>query len=183
MNYRRRTFLINKPFQLRYAFYVCSWLFALSLMYPLIIYNLFDYFMRYLVTDPMGPAVSSLAMTRKDILWLLILLQILFLTVTFLISIFISHRIAGPVYKLRKFLADAIAGNKTDKLVFRKDDHFQELADDYNKLLAHFEMAGRKKHDSILTAITSIEKALPQSNADSRQELERTLALLRESIA
>src|ERR1700722_9789421 len=96
--YHRRVFLINKKFQLRFAFYVCSWLVALSLAYPLIISGLFDYLIRYLALDPMGPAIGSLEQTREDLIWLLIMMQVVLLSLTFLISIFMSRKIAGPLY-------------------------------------------------------------------------------------
>ncbi|MGZ3688938.1 MAG: hypothetical protein ACXVBW_11590, partial [Bdellovibrionota bacterium] len=102
MPYRRSIFLINKPFQLRFAFYVCSWIFGLSICYPFIIYNLFDYFIRYLSVDPNGPGLNTLNQMRHDLLWLLFLLELVFVSFTFLLSIFLSHKIAGPLYKLGK---------------------------------------------------------------------------------
>jgi hypothetical protein len=39
--YKRSIILINKDFQFRFSFYVCSWLIALSFVYPLIIANVF----------------------------------------------------------------------------------------------------------------------------------------------
>src|SRR5690348_16886954 len=95
--YRRSIFLVNKRFQFRFAFYVCSWMAALSFVYPLIVYNMFEYFMRYLMRDPNGPPVQALEDLRHQVMWLLIALQGIFLVVTFLVSIFMSHRIAGPI--------------------------------------------------------------------------------------
>jgi sensor histidine kinase YesM len=151
MQYRRSIFLINKPFQLRYSLYVCSWLFALSLIYPLIIYNLFEYFVRYASLDPNGPSIAALHDTRHQVVLLLIFLQLLFLSVTFLISIFTSHRIAGPLYKLRLFFKKAKESGMTEELHFRKGDHFQELAVDYNDMMN----ALRSRHQ---TAIAHLEK-------------------------
>ena len=124
--YRRNIFLINKKFQFRFAFYVCSWLVALSFVYPLIVHSLFEYFVRYAMLDPTGPSIDSLQGTRKEILTLLVALQVIFLVVTFLISIFMSHRIAGPLHKLSRFFADARDGKLEQKLFFREKDHFQD---------------------------------------------------------
>src|SRR4051812_3094325 len=107
MGYKRRTILINRPFQLRFSFYVCSWLIALSLAYPLIISNLFDYFMRYLAMDPSGPTLSHLEQVRQEILWFLILMQSLILAMTFMISIYMSHKIAGPLYRIGMLFREA----------------------------------------------------------------------------
>ena len=81
MEYKRRTFIIDKRFQLKFSLYVCSWMFVLSLIYPLIIYNLFDFFLRH-SNGAFGTDGAALAATRNDILFLLIFLQALFLGVT-----------------------------------------------------------------------------------------------------
>ncbi len=48
--------------------------------------------------------------------------------------LFYSHRLAGPVVKLKKSLEKIIAGNYEEKIVFRKNDEFQELAAVINRL-------------------------------------------------
>ncbi len=134
MPHRRSIYLINWKFQLRFSFFVCSWLFALSVVYPIIIYNLFSYFIRYAARDPNGPPLLALHQIQDKVFWILILFQVIFLVVTFLISVFVSHRIAGPLYKLRKFFEKAKSGDFSEELHFRKNDHFQELAADYNSM-------------------------------------------------
>ena len=128
----------------------------------MIIYNLFDYFVRYASVDPAGPSIAGLHETRKQVIVLLVFLQLLFLSITFLISIFTSHRIAGPLYKLRQFFKKSTDSGQFEELRFRKGDHFQELAQDYNEMMA----AVRKRNQ---TAISHIEKG----------ETEKALAALR----
>ena len=184
MSYRRSVFLINKRFQVRFAFYVCSWLFALSLVYPLIIYSVFDFILRNAQQDPMGPAISAIRDMRKDVLILLALLQLLFTGVTFLISIFISHRIAGPLHKLRLFMGDVREGNLAQELHFRKKDHFHDLAEDFNAMVHGVRRAMIGQTDNVASAIHQLEKVIDgQAGADKkiRQELETTIGLLREA--
>ena len=180
MPYRRSVFLIDRPFQLRFSFYVCSWLFALSLIYPFIIHNLFELFARYASTDPTGPALSQLQETRADVFRLLVLLQLLFVGITFLISMFMSHRIAGPLYKLKKFFADAQDGNLNQELHFRKNDHFQDLAADYNRMITGIRSILDKNVDTAQAAISRIERALPRVDDEARKDLEEALTALRE---
>jgi len=44
----------------------------------------------------------------------------------------LSHRVAGPIYRLRKHLLEAAAGRAPSQVRFRDEDYFQELADAYN---------------------------------------------------
>ena len=136
MSYKNRNiYLINKPFQLRFSFYVCSWLVASSLIYPFLISNLFEYLFHYIALDPMGPALPKLAVIKEDLIRMLILIQAVFLLTTFLISLFMSHRIAGPLYKLRIFFALAQKGDLSKLISFRKKDYFQELVPAYNDMI------------------------------------------------
>lgn len=49
----------------------------------------------------------------------------------------LSHRVAGPIYRMRMHIQDAIkTGDISKDLSFRKKDYFHELATEYNELLA-----------------------------------------------
>lgn len=172
MPQRRGIFLINKKFQLRFAFYVCSWLLALSFIYPSLIYTLFDYFVRYVSLDPMGPDLARLQGIRAEMIRLLVFLQALFLCVTLLVSVFLSHRIAGPLHKLRLFLEAAKDGNFGKELHFRKYDHFKELAHSFNGLRSTVIRIPE-------SVVPRLEKILPQTSGEARAELEKALEELR----
>jgi len=51
------------------------------------------------------------------------------------ISVFISHRIAGPVYKFERIIEALIAGEKVEEIKLRKRDEFYELASVINNLI------------------------------------------------
>jgi len=142
--YQRKIILINPKFQLRIAFYVGSWLIALSFIYPLVVYSLFDYFVQYAQMDPMGPSVKSLLETRQSVLTLMVATQAAFVALSFSISLFLAHRIAGPVYRTRKHLKMVTAGDLTQEIHLRKYDHFLDLADDFNGMLRSL----RLRHDN-----------------------------------
>jgi len=156
--YRRGIFLINRPFQFKFALFVCTWLFALSLMYPMIIYNLFGYFAQYMKLDTMGPALGEIESTRARVFWLLVFFQSAFVVLTFLISIFISHRIAGPLFKLSRFLDQVKAGDLSQDLYFRKKDHFKDLAVRFNEMQASL----RRRHEETVHKIESVLPSVPE---------------------
>lgn len=181
---RRNIFLIDKKFQFRFAFYVCTWLFALSFIYPLIVDSLFGYFIRFASLDPNGPSILQLQRTRTEIFWLLVATQVIFLAMAFLISLFMAHRIAGPLYKLRQHFAKARDGVLGEKLFFRKSDYFQEVAADYNVMMASVlarlgKGAGAPSAGGTQEAIRHIELVLPSTEGAARAELEAALTALR----
>lgn len=52
-----------------------------------------------------------------------------------LAGIYYSHRLAGPIYRIRRTLRDALEGKAPEPIVLRKSDEFKELAEDINHLL------------------------------------------------
>ena len=175
----RKIFIINKRFQFRFALYVCSWLVALSFVYPLIVYTVFDYFIRYAALDPNGPSLQALHTTRHEVLIMLVLLQLIFLAMSFLVSIFMSHRIAGPLYKLSLFFERAKAGDIKTELFFREKDHFQEIAGQYNDMIRGLRERFDRDSGSVSQAIADVEKVLSTTSSDARPAVEKALSSLR----
>ncbi len=170
--YRRSIILINKRFQLRFAVYICLWIAAICFVYPLITKNLFEYFISYAASDPMGPELGILKKTKDEILQLILLTEAAFLTLTFLLCLYMSHRIAGPLYKLGKSMRELGGGTWRGTLGFRHKDWFTELAEDFNVMNQSLQNRSRKETDALTAAIRQIETG-------NRQELERALASLK----
>ena len=50
-------------------------------------------------------------------------------------SIKLSHRFAGPIYRLRTTIRTIAEGNPAPRLKFRDDDYWHGLADDFNTMV------------------------------------------------
>lgn len=181
MGYQRSILLINRAFQLRFAIFGCLWIFALSVVYPLVIFGLFEFFFRYLARDPNGPPAEFLVSTRKEVMVLLVAFHVIFVTVTFLVNIFISHRIAGPLHKLKQHFALVKAGHLHDKVVFRKRDHFPEVAAEFNEMVVGLRESSARSVRAIDSAIAAAE-GLKASGA-SADKVESLLLDLRNAKA
>jgi signal transduction histidine kinase len=136
--YKRNTYLINPEFQIKFSLYVCGLVFVSSIIYPLTIYDLITSFITFMASK--NPQVASqLEGKRSSLILILSLWQIGFTVLVFIICIFFSHKIAGPMYKLQKFLRAKKDGLESGKLFFRKGDYFQEVADDFNDVFEELE--------------------------------------------
>ncbi len=176
----RKKYLIDRRFQLRFCFYICSWLLALSMAYPLIISNLFDWLIRYARLDPFAAPPLVLYATKDQIFRLLILLQFFFLVMTFLLNIFISHRIAGPVHKLRVLFKNAARGRLNHQIQFRKGDHFIPLADQSNQALGEIRQILGANSAKAAQAISKLESTLEKMQPASSHQLKKVIATLQE---
>ena len=137
--YKRRTFLIIPRFQLRFSFYVVTWIGVLFLAYPMTIYETFEWFARYLSSIPNGPAPDVVLSYQKNILRNVVIFHGSLTIFVFLLSIFLSHRIAGPVYRIRKAM-HALRTGAFETVQLRSSDHFLELASDFNALSDAFKV-------------------------------------------
>ncbi len=52
-----------------------------------------------------------------------------------IMGIFMTHRIAGPVYRVQKDIERVLGGEKGVRVKFRKGDSFPELAEKVNSLI------------------------------------------------
>jgi signal peptidase II len=56
-----------------------------------------------------------------------------------IISILLSHQIAGPIFVFQRTINALVKGEPARKIVLRKYDKLQDFADDVNKLIDYFE--------------------------------------------
>jgi signal transduction histidine kinase len=78
-------------------------------------------------------------------MWLT-LAQLALLGIVFVMSLFMSHKIAGPMYKLKNHITNLRSGRKYDHLFFRKGDNFPEIADEFNQFVDH--LKAQHAHDT-----------------------------------
>ena len=64
----------------------------------------------------------------KEMWWLVVVLAAMCLTLSYGIIYFYSHRIAGPVYRLRRVLDDLAEGKIHTRVQLRQGDSFENLA-------------------------------------------------------
>lgn len=169
----RNILLINRRFQLKFCLYVCSWIFALSIFYPLVINDLFE-----LMTNNMYPTIevqTYIQDVQRKVLIYLFALQLAFLGVVFLISLFLSHKIAGPLYKLSMAMEMAARGDWNRTLRFRKHDYFQELAKKFNSMVLRLNEKSDLDNELVKESIQRIENAKEHVDQQGREYLEQAI--------
>jgi len=182
MSASRSRILINNRFQLKFSLYITTWLFILSMVYPVIIYFIFDFFIHYAEKKVADSSVQLLVQLKGEILWYLVAFQAIFLVVTFLISLFVSHRIAGPLFKLKNYMSKAKEGKLQEHLKFRKNDHFPEMADEYNEMVNSLHGIMNENVETVSTAIARIDNALQTMDdrqSQAKSEIQQALSDLR----
>lgn len=128
--YKRSTFLIYPKFQLRFSLIVSAMFLIGSLIYA------------YIVFDFIGDIGDQYALTKlgvseaaKSFLFFLVPFQLLLTALVILISIFLTHKVAGPMYKLKNHLLYIREGDPVTPLEFRTGDDFGDVAEEVSAFL------------------------------------------------
>ena len=69
----------------------------------------------------------------------IVAISIAFLIFICLASMFLSHKIAGPIYHLKNDIRRVLEGDFTTRTYFRKSDELQDIATDFNNLIESIE--------------------------------------------
>lgn len=126
---KRSHYLIKKKMQLKWAFRF--------LFFALILAS----FAAFEVYITIWPVVSG--MIPKDLLGLItsqILFRMIFFSIPLLFVmvasvVVLTHRIAGPIYRLEKTIDMIIRGDDVGPINLRKNDEIKELAEKMNHLI------------------------------------------------
>jgi hypothetical protein len=140
----RRTiegFWVNPNLQFRFGAIVAATALLVSGMYGAIMFSFLRENYQLLVEmSPMAEEVKSQLQLELRLLWIYLgLATALFPLLCFGWGVYHSHRIAGPIYRIRFVISEILEGNKSRRISLRPNDEFQDLAQDINKLLDQIE--------------------------------------------
>lgn len=171
--YKRSVFLINPSFQLRFSLIVCSIIVISTLIYPVIIY---DFFQLISATNP--SVAKNVVAAQNDLIIFLIVIQVVITLLVFVVFIFFTHKIAGPLYKLKNHLAHIREGNAITPLTFRDGDYFHDVAEEVSLFLET--LANNQENDfqyveEISLYIENLSAVVPDDKKPILNEISRRL--------
>jgi methyl-accepting chemotaxis protein len=165
-SYKRRKFFIDKKLQTKYILLTMVMLlfYTMALVFVLFI----PYILPLELGATMGEQVDAARMflSLHKTVWPAIGVVIV---VTGVMTIFVSHGVAGPVYRFKKVLAEVSAGNLNINIKLRKYDDLQDLADAMNAVIAElrgFVKTLRDDHEGLTRCIDNLEEKLHEKTID-----------------
>lgn len=186
----RRKYIVDRKLQSRVAFTMVLEVLFLTISCTWIMIYITDYyqgFIDYYITDS-ADKQNALNIISKPIYYFLgggvALCSIIFGAM----GILISHKIAGPLYRVKEQIKKIIAGNYKAKIKFRKGDLLHDIANLFNEMIDNLD----KIKTSDLSYIDEIEKNLEKlhksiektkespDKKDISQQLNNTLSILEE---
>ena len=133
---KRKQYFIHSPIQKRYLIHSTCMMIVPALIVSFCLYFLIF----YLISDELMIPETVIQTMKPVILKLNVILGFglpLLFCILFFSAIIISHRLAGPLYRLEKDLEKIAHGEYSLRIKFRKQDHLDELAHKMNAVLDH----------------------------------------------
>ena len=159
-SYKRKNYFIKKDFQARFILKFCLILLAGVIISTGLLFlfsqdTLTSSFRHSrLVVENTGLAILPSALYTS-------LITLGLLTVaTIIITLFISHKIAGPMFRLEKELKEIGQGDLTKKVMLRSKDQAAELADRINHMTASL-------HEKVVNIRTEVERILESARKEN----------------
>jgi methyl-accepting chemotaxis protein len=181
--YRRTQYLVAKKFQLKYAGIILLLVSLTAIMCSYVIY----YTMMLTMGDklanvyPQGRLISIVNMVNFRIL----LSMLLVAPIVMIIGIYASHKIAGPIYRIERFLGSMADGDLSTPLTLRKNDELINLAGGINRVVDSVKATMKKEMAAIGSISASMEnlRRIATSKSVNNAALDQALDKLNEEVS
>ncbi len=167
---RRRTRLfILRRFQIRYITLILMFMFATAIMTGFTVYytTWVMFGEKLAAVYPQGLLLDIVQKVNT-----VLVLRLLFVTpLVILIALVLSHRIAGPIYRIQRFVKKLNAGEYADKLKLREKDELQDIAASLNGLVGKLVSEREKRNrciDDLAQKLDGIEEELLSGQGGSK---------------
>ena len=133
--YRRRTrFFILKGLQARYIGLILAFMFVAVVVtgYTVYVTTWVMLGKKLAAVYPQGLLLDIV----KKVNTVLVVRLLLLMPFVVIAGLILSHRVAGPIYHIKKFLGILRNGHYGEKLKLREGDELQDLADDINSFVS-----------------------------------------------
>ncbi|MCK4401405.1 methyl-accepting chemotaxis protein [bacterium] len=168
----RWNYLVDKKFQMKYVMVTLVFMFLIGAMCGYVTYHTLwtQLGEKLALVYPQARLVSILNVVKIKLAIQLILL----VPVVILVSVFLSHRVVGPISKIKKHMKKLIEKDFSNGLYLRKTDEFRDLAELINKSTDSIKQSLAKVKESVDKIISLSENAALQDNEKKalQQEIE-----------
>ena len=178
----RRTYLIDRPFQLRYILALAAWGAALAALFGLWAWQAHQQAAEILARAPGNPAL--LRQADRQLLWALAGIGALSAGAMALLGFVVTHRVAGPIWVMGHALGEVAAGRYPARRELRRGDELQALHARFGEALEALEARDRRTLGALEEALARLGPALGGDPALARaaEALEREARERREAL-
>lgn len=176
--FRRRNYFIKKELQIGF-FYRFA---ILAVLEAVLITGLFMHISSGTITTGYSNSILTMKHTPGfffvPFLFIVLIVCVGIGIAAMIVFILVSHRIAGPLYRLEKTLDEIGKGDLTKRISLRKTDQLMELKEALNVLMESFDQRlGRVK-----TNLGELKNLLAKNDPANSEKIYKAIELLKHEI-
>ena len=125
-----KNFIINRSYQMKQVAWIATVMLGLSVSFVTVVMT----WIRAIFQELNFPMVVDL----QGLFWNLVVVVILFVVMSVLFAVVLSHKTAGPMFKFQQVFTAIKNGDHAKRIVLRPGDDFVEVADEFNAMMDKF---------------------------------------------
>jgi methyl-accepting chemotaxis protein len=161
--FQRRVVLVKKSLQLKYIAVIFMCVVVAAYLVGADIYMSV-----YRIVLENDPSLSPLLDQLRSVI---LVKLVLYLGIIFLVSLFVSHRFAGPIYRFEKSAQIIAGGDLTHRVSLRTGDELIELQEEFNAMVSSLQVAVQKDRSLVAHLGARLDKVLKSLPEDKGPEL------------
>ncbi len=180
-SFRRKQYIVKKGFQSR--------LITIILLLVLIVANITGGLIYGVLKIDASREwlVNTFGLSDADDMLLpaVLIAEIISFLIVGLISLFVSHRMAGPIYRFEKVTEGMSEGDFTIHVKLRDKDEFKDLADSFNNMINRLTEHMDELKDSSQEYIQEVQQCLDQQKnipEEVKKQIEGSLHTFKEKV-
>ena len=135
LNYKRRNYFIDKEFQSKFILKFCLLIAGGGLLTMGILYLLARRSTTVSILDSRVVVLSTADFILPLLIQTVAVVTILVGLASILVTLFVSHKIVGPLYRFKKGLEKMRSGDLFSDFHIRSYDQLQDLAGEFNSMI------------------------------------------------
>lgn len=133
---KRKVFFIEKSFQAKFILKFCALVAAGSLCTIGLLYYLAMHSTTVAIANSRVMVKSTADFLLPMLVQTVVVVTILVSLAAILVTLYVSHKIAGPLYRLKKGMREVGEGNFSNEIKLRRFDQLRDIAEEFNRMLA-----------------------------------------------
>jgi hypothetical protein len=166
---RRRTFLVDRRFQLKYTMIIVLVGVTVSVLLGYFMYRLTLENTKILMLDP--ELQEKVSMFDTTVFFYFIGFMVLMASFLFILGIVITHRVAGPIFIVSRFLRQISDNLVPPARQLRKRDEFQEFFDTYTAMVDSLRQRQRDECEKLARCVVQLREIGQEKTSAVANEL------------
>lgn len=171
----RKQFLIDPSFQIQFILKFCIVVITSSLLIGGSIFLLTQNSTTVAIEDTKVLAKSTSDFILPSLAITISVVSVFSALVVYLLTLFVSHKIAGPIYRLRREIELIEKGDTTRRFNIRSKDQLQPLANSLSAMAKTFRSKNKEMQESFQELVFFLEKREFSISPDDKSELQKLL--------